>query len=112
MNEFSLINKYLKSLSVNNPSALKLSDDIFYDSKGNAIKEKEIQYKNIDSYYVVDKITVKNKTGGETFDDYKGLGWKMPFVGSMMTLFMLSLTGLPPTAGFVGKLYIFKTLVF
>ena len=33
MNEFSLINKYLKSLSVNNPSALKLSDDIFYDSK-------------------------------------------------------------------------------
>ena len=35
----------------------------------------------------------------------------MPFVGSMMTLFMLSLTGLPPTAGFVGKLYIFKTLI-
>ena len=33
MNEFSLINKYLKSLSLNNPSALKLSDDIFYDSK-------------------------------------------------------------------------------
>ena len=33
MNEFSLINKYLKSLSVNNPSALKLSDDIYYDSK-------------------------------------------------------------------------------
>ena len=35
----------------------------------------------------------------------------MPFVGSAMTLFMLSLTGLPPTAGFVGKLYIFKTLI-
>ena len=38
MNEFSLINKYLKPLSLNNPSALKLSDDIYFDSiKGIAI---------------------------------------------------------------------------
>ena len=66
-------------------------------------------FMNLGAFFIV--IIVKNKTGGETFDDYKGLGWKMPFVGSMMTLFMLSLTGLPPTAGFVGKLYIFKTLV-
>ena len=66
-------------------------------------------FMNLGAFFIV--ITVKNKTGGETFDDYKGLGWKMPFVGSMMTLFMLSLTGLPPTAGFVGKLYIFKTLI-
>ena len=34
----------------------------------------------------------------------------MPIVGAFMTLFMLSLTGLPPTAGFVGKLHS-KTLV-
>ena len=66
-------------------------------------------FMNLGAFFIV--IVVKNKTGGETFDDYKGLGWKMPFVGSMMTLFMLSLTGLPPTAGFVGKLYIFKTLI-
>ena len=66
-------------------------------------------FMNLGAFFVV--ITVKNKTGGETFDDYRGLGWKMPVVGSLMTLFMLSLTGLPPTAGFVGKLYIFKTLV-
>ena len=66
-------------------------------------------FMNLGAFFIV--ITVKNKTGGETFDDYRGLGWKMPVVGSLMTLFMLSLTGLPPTAGFVGKLYIFKTLV-
>ena len=66
-------------------------------------------FMNLGAFFIV--ITVKNKTGGETFDDYQGLGWKMPVVGSLMTLFMLSLTGLPPTAGFVGKLYIFKTLV-
>ena len=66
-------------------------------------------FMNLGAFFIV--ITVKNKNGGETFDDYQGLGWKMPVVGSLMTLFMLSLTGLPPTAGFVGKLYIFKTLV-
>ena len=33
MNEFSLIKKYLKPLSLNNRSALKLNDDIYYDSE-------------------------------------------------------------------------------
>jgi NADH-quinone oxidoreductase subunit N len=66
-------------------------------------------FMNLGAFFVV--IIVKNKTGGETFEEYDGLGWKMPIVGALMTLFMLSLTGLPPTAGFVGKLYIFKTLV-
>lgn len=66
-------------------------------------------FMNLGAFFIV--IIVKNKTGGETFNEYDGLGWKMPIVGALMTLFMLSLTGLPPTAGFVGKLYIFKTLV-
>ena len=66
-------------------------------------------FMNLGAFFIV--IIVKNKTGRETFDEFDGLGWKMPIVGALMTLFMLSLTGLPPTAGFIGKLYIFKTLV-
>ena len=66
-------------------------------------------FMNLGAFFIV--IFVKNKTGGESFQDFEGLGWKMPIVGAFMTLFMLSLTGLPPTAGFVGKLYIFKTLI-
>ena len=66
-------------------------------------------FMNLGAFFIV--VMVKNNTGGETFDDFQGLGWKMPFVGGVMTLFMLSLTGLPPTAGFVGKLYIFKSLI-
>jgi len=66
-------------------------------------------FMNLGAFFIV--IFVKNKTGGESFEDFEGLGWKMPIVGAFMTLFMLSLTGLPPTAGFIGKLYIFKTLV-
>ena len=38
MNEFTLISKYLKPLSIKNPGALKLSDDIYFDAeKGTAI---------------------------------------------------------------------------
>ena len=66
-------------------------------------------FMNLGAFFVV--ITIKNKTGGESFDDYKGLGWEMPFVGAAMTLFMISLTGLPPTAGFIGKFYIFASLI-
>ena len=66
-------------------------------------------FMNLGAFFVV--IIVKNKTGGESFDDYKGLGWEMPFVGAAMTLFMVSLTGLRPTAGFIGKFYIFASLI-
>jgi NADH-quinone oxidoreductase subunit N len=66
-------------------------------------------FMNLGAFFVV--IAVKNKTGGETFDDYKGLGWEMPMIGVAMTIFMVSLTGLPPTAGFIGKFYIFASLI-
>ena len=66
-------------------------------------------FMNLGAFFVV--ITIKNNTGGETFDDYRGLGWKMPFIGAVMTIFMVSLTGLPPSAGFVGKFYIFASLI-
>ena len=66
-------------------------------------------FMNLGAFFVV--IAVKNKTGGETFDDFKGLGWEMPLISIIMTLFMVSLTGLPPTAGFIGKFYIFASLI-
>lgn len=64
---------------------------------------------NLGAFFVI--IAVKNETGGETFQDYQGLGWKMPIVGVIMTVFMFSLTGLPPTAGFIGKFYLFAALI-
>lgn len=66
-------------------------------------------FMNLGAFFIV--ISVKNENGGENFSDYKGLGWRMPFLGSAMTLFMLSLTGLPPTAGFIGKFYIFSAII-
>ena len=66
-------------------------------------------FMNLGAFFVV--IAIKNKNGGESFDDYKGLGWEMPIIGAAMTIFMVSLTGLPPTAGFIGKFYIFASLI-
>ena len=66
-------------------------------------------FMNLGAFFVV--IYIQGKTGGEDFEDFNGMGWKMPFVGVVMTLFMLSLTGLPPTAGFIGKFYLFAAVI-
>ena len=41
-------------------------------------------------------------------EDYSGLGFQAPLLGLAMSIFLLSLGGLPPLAGFVGKFYIFQ----
>ncbi len=46
--------------------------------------------------------------GGLQIDDYAGLSRRRPGLALAMGLFMLSLTGLPPTVGFVGKFFIFR----
>ena len=43
--------------------------------------------------------------------DYAGLGTRKPLLALFMTVMLLSLAGFPPTAGFVGKFYIFKSAV-
>lgn len=43
--------------------------------------------------------------------DFAGVGRRYPLLAGLMALFMLSLAGLPPTAGFFGKLFIFQALV-
>jgi len=47
----------------------------------------------------------------ENLDDYAGVGFRSPFLGAAMAVFMLSLSGIPPLAGFVGKFYIFSAAV-
>jgi NADH-quinone oxidoreductase subunit N len=47
----------------------------------------------------------------EKYSDFAGLGFKRPFLAFTMTLFMLSLAGFPPLAGFTGKFYIFRAAV-
>jgi NADH-quinone oxidoreductase subunit N len=44
---------------------------------------------------------------GESLDDYRGLGQRQPFAAGVLTLALLALAGIPPTAGFTGKFLIF-----
>lgn len=64
---------------------------------------------NLGAFFVV--MLIANKTGSEDIDDYKGLGYSSPFLGITLGIFLISLTGLPPTAGFIGKLYLFIALL-
>lgn len=47
----------------------------------------------------------------EEYNDYAGLGFKRPFLGMAMSIFMLSLAGFPPLAGFTGKFYLFRSAI-
>ena len=42
---------------------------------------------------------------------YSGMGWHKPFVGVVMTIFLLSLAGFPLTGGFIGKVFILRAAV-
>jgi NADH-quinone oxidoreductase subunit N len=60
----------------------------------------------------VGAFTIVSELGGQgerylTFEDYAGLGTRHPFAAAALALFLLSFLGLPITAGFFGKLYIF-----
>ena len=57
-------------------------------------------------------IALEKKAGkGLEITDYAGLGRKYPALAAAMTVFMLSLTGIPPTLGFVGKFYLFRAVI-
>ena len=57
---------------------------------------------------------LERRDGGleaERFGAFAGVGFKHPAIGIAMTLFMVSLAGLPPTGGFFGKLYLFSAAI-
>lgn len=46
-----------------------------------------------------------------TFDDFKGLAKHRPFSAAAISIFLLSMAGIPPTAGFMGKFYVITSAV-
>ena len=53
----------------------------------------------------------KSEGRGLEIGDYAGLARKHPVLAAAMTIFMLSLIGLPPTIGLIGKLYLFRAVI-
>ena len=55
-------------------------------------------------------IFVKNKINGDNVDDWNGLAKSTPIISGLMVISLVSLSGLPPTSGFVAKFYILAEL--
>ncbi len=62
---------------------------------------------NLGAFAIVTLVAQKNDRRTE-FDDYNGIGFKSPVLAFSLALFMLSLLGLPLTAGFMGKVLVFR----
>jgi NADH-quinone oxidoreductase subunit N len=64
-------------------------------------------FMNIGAFAVVSHLSGKGERY-QSVDDFSGLAVKQPFTAAMLTIFLLSLIGVPLTGGFFGKFYIFK----
>ena len=63
------------------------------------------------AFALVSAVERNSDTRGLELNDYAGLGVRRPFLGFAMALFMFSLAGIPPTAGFVAKYYVFSAAI-
>jgi len=67
-------------------------------------------FMNIGAFSVLMVMTKKDNFH-EDLDSFAGLGFKFPLTAVAMSIFMFSMAGIPPTAGFIGKFYIFSAAV-
>ena len=66
-------------------------------------------FMNLGAFFVV--ILIANEVGSETIDGYRGLVSRAPLIAVSMAIFLFSLTGLPPLAGFAGKWILFAAVI-
>jgi len=67
-------------------------------------------FMNLGAFAVITSLRQRNVIGDE-LDDMAGLYQRAPVEAALMLLFLLSLAGIPPAAGFLGKYYIFLSLI-
>jgi NADH-quinone oxidoreductase subunit N len=56
-------------------------------------------------------MAVRERTGSELIATYRGLGSRSPYLAIALAIFLFSLTGIPPFAGFIGKFYLFAAVL-
>ena len=65
---------------------------------------------NLGAFLVVAAVAERHNNN-ESIETYHGLGTRAPLLAVLMAIFLFSLTGLPPFAGFIGKFYLFAALI-
>ena len=66
-------------------------------------------FMNLGAFYVV--VLIANESGSEMIESYRGLSSRAPLVAGAMAIFLFSLTGIPPFAGFFGKWLLFNAVI-
>ena len=66
-------------------------------------------FMNLGAFYVV--VLITNESGSEMIEGYRGLSSRAPYVAGAMAIFLFSLTGIPPFAGFFGKWLLFNAVI-
>ena len=64
---------------------------------------------NLGAFFCV--IAASNHSGSDQIESYAGLSQKSPFIAFAFTLFLLSLAGIPPLGGFIGKYFVFASAI-
>ena len=64
---------------------------------------------NLAAFFAI--IAISNRTGSDMISSFAGMGRQAPFLAIILAFSMVSLLGLPPTVGFMGKLYIFSAAI-
>lgn len=66
-------------------------------------------FMNMGAFFAV--MAVRARTGSEMLSSYRGLGSRSPVLAVALAIFLFSLVGVPPFAGFIGKFYLFSALL-
>lgn len=66
-------------------------------------------FMNLGAFWIVTVLV--NRTGGADLPRFKGIALRAPWLFTTMFIFLISLTGIPPTAGFAAKLILFKVVI-
>ncbi|MDA3843704.1 MAG: NADH-quinone oxidoreductase subunit N [Candidatus Kapabacteria bacterium] len=64
---------------------------------------------NLGAFFAV--MLISNEIDSDEIEDYTGFGYRSPVLGIALVIFLISLTGLPPTAGFIGKYFVFGAVI-
>jgi NADH-quinone oxidoreductase subunit N len=66
-------------------------------------------FTNLGAFFAV--MAISNRTGSDEIADYAGMGRRAPVPSFVLLVCLLSLTGLPPTAGFFAKVFVFNAAI-
>ncbi len=106
------VKRMLAFSSIAHAGYMLLGFCVFNDSGVQAIVFYIVIYAfmNLGAFLVVAAVAERHGDN-ENIESYYGLGTRAPVLALLMAIFLFSLTGLPPFAGFIGKFYIFAALV-